>query len=150
MARLEVSLIKREERGQMSARRMSANIDAVGVAAVFADMPRHPGEGIRHVLNLRRVRVLRRKTVTHHGDHDALAGKPIAQRRIEGTVPGLPRAAVNEDKNRRIRFVFGQVEVELVFGFVFRFAFDIDDVLLHGHVRRHLARREPCREQHRG
>src|SRR5438445_13593114 len=104
----QVARVQGEQRGEMPAGGMAAHVNAVGVASILSDVPDGPYEGCSDVLDLRRVRVLRSQSVARHDRQDAFLREAVAERQILGPVARTPRAAVNEQENRREFFVLGQ------------------------------------------
>ena len=88
--RLQVSFVEREQGREVSACGMAAQVDAIRIASVLADVPHGPGKRSGDIFNLRRVRILRRQPVARHDRQDAFLGEPISQGRILGTVAGSP------------------------------------------------------------
>ena len=122
---------KREQRGKMPACGMAAHVNAVRVTPILSDVPDGPREGCGDVLNLRRVRVFRSQSVARHDRQDASLRETVAERQVLGPVARTPRAAMNEQENRREFFVLGQIQIELVFVGIGRLAVGVFQVRLH-------------------
>ena len=87
----------------MAAGRVAAQENAVGVAAVVADVLADPGEGAGHVLDLLRVLDVRRQAVVDADGDGAVAGEEAADAAVvaeHALVAEHPRPAVDEQHHR--------------------------------------------------
>src|SRR5207245_5299996 len=109
---LQIFLIQGEQRDEVAARRMAAQIKAVRIAAILTDVASDPGPCRGNVLDLRRVRMFRRQAVARNDREDARLREAIAHWRILEAIAAFPRAAVNENEHRRWPLTFWQVQIE--------------------------------------
>jgi hypothetical protein len=86
----------------------------IGVAAVLGDVPLHPGERGRRVLDVRGMHDAGRQTVVHDGGREPRRGEALADEGLLTLVACRQRAAVERHDDRNVRTAFGQVQVQLV------------------------------------
>src|SRR5262245_51491716 len=113
---------------------MSTNENAVGVAAKFRDVAGSPRECGCHVFDLRRELVFWPKPVTWDNGGDPFARVTIAERWILSAIAGSPCATMHEEKHGYVLLFLGQINIEFVLRFVFRFAVGVNDMASHDDV----------------
>ena len=103
-----------QQRGIVAAGGMAADEDALGIAAMLANVLQHPGDGVCAILQAGREHMRRRKAVARTDEGDALC---IERRRHE-VHPFLvavgPAAAMEEDQHVAAGLVCGEYRQGLV------------------------------------
>ena len=94
----------------------------------------HPREGIRHVLDLRRIFSLGVQAVVRRHHADPVGNKPRSNPGDLRLVPTMQSAAMNPEKHRETCFVPWQINVQLVLGLAIFAPLLIANILNHPHL----------------
>ena len=97
LVRGQIPRIGDKERSQVSTCGMADDNDSVGVAPVLPDITFHPGKRRRDVLNVSRMRDLRRESITGHDSQVARRSEPLADKGLLGPVTLPQRAPMERD-----------------------------------------------------
>ena len=110
----QVLRIEGEERRQVGPGRVADDEQLLRIAAVFGRMRPRPGDGVRGVLDVRRVHHARRQPVVDDDADEPGPGEELADERLLLLVALAQRAAVDRDDDRGALGAGRGVDVEAI------------------------------------
>ena len=112
----EIPAVEREQCGNLRARRMSHEYDAVGIAAELARVLLHPGDRRGAIIDEPGKLDLRVESIIGNRRDVSTLRQSSSNERVFGLPSCRPRAAVEKDHDRAMVRVFRRVDVQVLAG----------------------------------